>query len=253
MQKRTRKQPQSVNDRLRIIEAHIAGFGNWLLGNRYRETTRVEIVRLLACWAEWIQASGFTLDTLAEGLVASAAVFKGGKKARAPLGAGRLFIRYLRDQGILPEPRQPPSPTEIWPLLAAVAGCPRAVPRRRPDTSTASPSSPGRGRNHPSRPCAARMSASPTSPTGCNAHRCGTIGARGSVQHVFSPPARNERSGDIAPPWPRRRAKNALCYVVHHIKLSWARPGKRPPGIPSAIISRSSWTTRASRLRSTPP
>jgi integrase/recombinase XerD len=108
MPKQTRKQPQSVNDRLRFIEAHVVGFGNWILGKGYTEATRVEIIRLLACWAEWIQPSGFTLDTLVEGFDAS-----------APLGAGRLFIRYLRDQGILPEPRQPPSPTEIWPLLAA--------------------------------------------------------------------------------------------------------------------------------------
>ena len=32
-----------------------------------------------------------------------------------------------------------------------------------------------------------------------------------------------------------------------------ARPGRRPPRTPSGTISRSSWTTRASRPRSTPP
>lgn len=119
MQKRTRKKPQSVNDRLQFIEGHIEGFRNWLHGNGYRETTSVEIMRLLACWTDWIQASGFTFETLVEGFEASAAVFKGNRTARAPLGAGRLFICYLRDQGILPEPPQSPAPTEIWLLLAA--------------------------------------------------------------------------------------------------------------------------------------
>ncbi len=52
--------------------------------------------------------------------------------------------------------------------------------------------------------------------------------------------------------WPRRRAKNALPYVVHHIKRILVQPGRRPPARRSANISPSSWTIRASPRRSTP-
>src|SRR6266481_8113547 len=52
--------------------------------------------------------------------------------------------------------------------------------------------------------------------------------------------------------WPRRRAKNALHYVVHHIKRILVQPGRRPPARRSANISPSSWTIRASPRRSTP-
>ena len=41
----------------------------------------------------------------------------------------------------------------------------------------------------------------------------GTAVPRGLVQHVFSPPARMKLSRLTAPPWPRRRAKNALHYA----------------------------------------
>jgi hypothetical protein len=51
--KQKRKQWSSVEGRLRFLAAHIDGFRSWLRGNGYKETTIVEIVRLLACWADW--------------------------------------------------------------------------------------------------------------------------------------------------------------------------------------------------------
>ena len=44
----------------------------------------------------------------------------------------------------------------------------------------------------------------------------------GLVQHVFSPPARMKLSRLTAPPWPRRRAKNALhvCGVLGYVALA---------------------------------
>jgi site-specific recombinase XerD len=79
----------------------------------------VELVRLLACWAEWLQAAGFTVNNILAAFDASAATFKGSKTARAPRGAAALFIRYLRGQEALPSAPQPPSPIECWPILAA--------------------------------------------------------------------------------------------------------------------------------------
>jgi len=85
-----------------------------------------------------------------------------------------------------------------------------------------------------------------------NPHSCGAAVPGGLVQHVFSPPARVARLRSTAPPWPRRRAKNALHYVVHHIKRILVQPGRRPPARRSANISPSSWTIRVSPRRSTP-
>ena len=118
-QKQKRKPCKSVDGRLRFLAAHTDGFRSWLHANGYRPTTIVEMMRLLACWADWVQAAGFTLDTILAGFAASAAVFKGRKTAKAPLGAGGLFIRYLQKQGTLPPPSRRPSPTETWPILGA--------------------------------------------------------------------------------------------------------------------------------------
>jgi integrase/recombinase XerD len=117
--KQKRKQGKSVEGRLRFLGAHIDGFRSWLRHNGYRPTTIVELVRLLACWAEWLQAAGFTLDSILAGFDGSVAAFKRDKTTRAPRGAAALFIRYLREQGVLPPAQKPPSPTERWPILEA--------------------------------------------------------------------------------------------------------------------------------------
>jgi hypothetical protein len=115
--KQKRKQGKSVEGRLRFLSAHLGGFRIWLQRGGYRPTTILEVVRLLACWADWLQAAGFNLDNIIAGFDASAAAFTGGKTIRAPRGAGALFIRYLREQCALPSPPKPPSPTETWPIL----------------------------------------------------------------------------------------------------------------------------------------
>lgn len=114
----TRKKPQSVDDRLRWLAPHIDGFKTVLRKKGYREVTIMELVRLLACWAEWIRTAGFDLDTIGAGFDASAAMFRGGKTARAPRGAAALFVAYLREQAVVPTPERSPSVEDTWPLLA---------------------------------------------------------------------------------------------------------------------------------------
>jgi hypothetical protein len=58
---------------------------------------------------------------------------------------------------------------------------------------------------------------------------CDSIATGGSVQHVFSPPARNYHLRHIAPPGPRRQAKNALSYA--DIGITCRGPG--PPSAPT--------------------
>src|SRR5215831_18826994 len=100
--KQKRKQGKSVEGRLRLLGAHVDGFRSWPGRNGYRPTTIVELVRLLACWVERLQAAGFALDNILAGFDASAPAFKGGRTTRAPRGAAALFIHYLREQGALP-------------------------------------------------------------------------------------------------------------------------------------------------------
>ena len=84
----------------------------------------------------------------------------------------------------------------------------------------------------------------------CNAHSCGTTVPGGLVQHVFSPPARIKSLHTTALWWPRHCAKNALHYVVHHIRPRSAPPGRSAPK-KVATISHSSSTTPPSRRPST--
>lgn len=76
------------------------------------------MVRLLALWGDWVRAAGHDVDTLTAGSSASASVFHGNRTARAPQGAAKLFVEYLRELDILP-PEQSPSLDETWPELAA--------------------------------------------------------------------------------------------------------------------------------------
>ena len=118
MTKRKRRHRRSVDVRINWLQPHAEGFKDWLAERNYSPATIVEVVRLLALWADWVRAKGFELETLAAGLAVSASVFRGSKKARAPQGAAKLFIAYLREDNVLP-PAHKPSLEDTWPELAA--------------------------------------------------------------------------------------------------------------------------------------
>ncbi len=113
------ERPPIIADRLHWLNPHIDGFRPWLESKGYSAASIVEIVRLLSRWAEWTHVAGFDLANIEAGVAASAAMFRGGKSARAPLGAARLFIACLRSDGVLPPETRPPSPEQLWPVLAA--------------------------------------------------------------------------------------------------------------------------------------
>ena len=119
MAKRIRKRLRRVTERLHFAAPHSEGFKRWLHDAGYKACTIREVVRLLAAWAEWMDAASFTFDTILPGFEASAAIFCGGKTAKAPLGAAALFIRYLQAEGVLRPPTRPPSPSERWPIFGA--------------------------------------------------------------------------------------------------------------------------------------
>ncbi|MGO4486620.1 tyrosine-type recombinase/integrase [Rhizobium sp. 2TAF27] len=118
MTKRKYRHRRSVNVRISWLQPHVDGFKHWLVQRNYSAATIVEVVRLLALWGDWVRAAGFGIETLNDGLNASASVFKGGKTARAPQGAAALFVAYLRECNVLSQERAS-SLEEVWPALAA--------------------------------------------------------------------------------------------------------------------------------------
>jgi integrase/recombinase XerD len=119
MPKQKRRHWNSVESRLYFARLYVDGFEDWLRDHGYTLSTIEEKVRLLAGWTNCMHAAGFALDNILDGLAASAAVFRGKKSIRAYDAAGRLFIRYLQDRGMLPRSAPPPSPAEQWPILGA--------------------------------------------------------------------------------------------------------------------------------------
>jgi len=119
MPKQKRRHWNSVESRLHFARPYVDGFEKWLQNHGYTPSTIEEQVRLLAGWTDWMRSAGFALDNIMDGLTASATAFKGKKSLRAYVGAGRLFIRYLQDQGTLPRSTPAPSPAEQWPILGA--------------------------------------------------------------------------------------------------------------------------------------
>ena len=114
-----KKRRQLVKHRLHFAAPHIDGFKRWLASRRYREGSITVLVRLLAHWTDWVRTAGFTLETIQAGFDASKTVFKTNRMGHARLGAGGLFIRYLQDQEVVPQPQPSASPAERWPILVA--------------------------------------------------------------------------------------------------------------------------------------
>lgn len=116
--KRKYRHRRSVDVRINWLQPNVDGFKHWLVQRNYSAATITEVVRLLALWGDWVRAAGYDVDTLAAGLSASAPVFQGTRTARAPQGAAKLFVAYLREMDTLP-PEQRPSVDKTWPELAA--------------------------------------------------------------------------------------------------------------------------------------
>ena len=66
--------------------------------------------------------AGFGVNDIEDAFAASVRVFRGGRTARAPHGAAKLYIAWLRGEGTLPPAARVPSLEEIWPILAAYCG-----------------------------------------------------------------------------------------------------------------------------------
>lgn len=103
---------------------HVDAFADWLHQQGYRPVTIDLKLRRLAAWTDWMRAAGFSAHDVLSGFdacTAELALRPHTRYSRGPnrdsLTSAALFIRFLRQQGVLPPLAPKPSRTELWPLL----------------------------------------------------------------------------------------------------------------------------------------
>lgn len=106
------------------VSEHIDAFANWLHLQGYTPISIDCLLRSLAGWSDWMLAAGFTSQDLLRGLEECKLAIAQQQRVHYKRGPNRhsitaasVFIRFLQQQGNLPLPLTPPSPSEIWPLL----------------------------------------------------------------------------------------------------------------------------------------
>ena len=103
---------------------HIDDFADWLHRRCYRPAVLRNKLRSFAAWTDWLKLIGMTGTDFINGLRECESYI--GMRSRAryqrdpnkeSLTVARLFIRFLQQRNVLPQPLTPPSPADLWPLL----------------------------------------------------------------------------------------------------------------------------------------
>jgi len=119
-----------------VAGGHIDGFADWLHRHGYEPVTIDGVLRSLAGWTDWMRQAGFTAQSLLAGFDACKAELGTGRHVRYGRGPNRkslacaaLFIRFLREQSVLP-----PAPSTCWTEVALARdedGALVVTPKRR--------------------------------------------------------------------------------------------------------------------------
>ncbi len=103
---------------------HVDAFAEWLHRQGYRPVTIDATLRSLAGWTDWMRGAGLSMHDVLAGLDAcrtELAMLPRAPYRRGPnrnsLASAALFIRFLREQSLLPQLVRKPSPRDLWPLL----------------------------------------------------------------------------------------------------------------------------------------
>jgi len=103
---------------------HIDAFADWLHLQGYRPISIEAMLRSLAGWTDWMLATKFTAQDLLPGFEACKMAIEVGRRVRYRRGpndhsvaVAAVFIRFLQHQGKLPVPVNPPSASDLWPML----------------------------------------------------------------------------------------------------------------------------------------
>jgi len=103
---------------------HIDAFADWLHFQGYRPISIETMLRSLAGWTDWMLAANFTAQDLLPGFEACKMAIK--ERPRVPfrrgpndhsMAAASVFIRFLQHQGKIPALVDPPSASDLWPML----------------------------------------------------------------------------------------------------------------------------------------
>ena len=93
------------------VADRVDGFADWLHRCGYKPASIEATLRSLAGWADWARSAGFTVHDCVEGVTACATELQARRRVRyrrgpnnKSLASAALFIRFLREQGLLPPP-----------------------------------------------------------------------------------------------------------------------------------------------------
>lgn len=103
---------------------HVTQFAVKLRSVGYTPSSITSILRTLAAWTDWMKQKGYDLSQAAEALDECAAELRASPRvhyargpSRASLSAARNFVRYLREEEVIPTPPPRPTPSQRWPLV----------------------------------------------------------------------------------------------------------------------------------------
>jgi integrase/recombinase XerD len=105
---------------------HIDQFAEWLHSRAYRPRSLEDLLRRLARWTDWLSASGFTTQDVDAARTACKTQLEHHPHVRyrreinrGSLVAATVYIRFLREIGVVPPLALSPAPSDRWPMLAA--------------------------------------------------------------------------------------------------------------------------------------
>lgn len=101
----------------------IDAFADWLHNHGYKPTSVDQVLRSLAAWTDWLRKGECAETDFVSGYDACKSAIAEAPRVRYERGPNRrslsaasVFIRFLREQGVVPLPALT-SPMERWPLL----------------------------------------------------------------------------------------------------------------------------------------
>lgn len=107
------------------VAEYADGFADWLHHHGFKPVSIRSRLQSLAKWADWLSAAGFGSEDFPAAYEASRDLLQEGPTRtrtginRDAVAVASIFIRYLGELGIIPQPDKLPSPSDCWPLLAA--------------------------------------------------------------------------------------------------------------------------------------
>ena len=104
--------------------AYIDDFADWLRERGYPANSRSFMLRSMAAWTDWLTDKSFPDGDFVAGYEACRRELSEHGRVRYQRGPNRnslgtagVFIRFLRERGVVAVGQQPLSPSERWPLL----------------------------------------------------------------------------------------------------------------------------------------